>query len=156
MEWWMYPFFHPPSPGSLIFCQHKRWRVAHGNKEAEREVILLAAYRSNNLWSFWVLMYAEGSTAQCFKVNTEVLFSSTHSWKSRVPQSLKAPVSVCRSVCMCVQMSVCSGVPFLAAYTHLSKGPSVLWTGKRNVIPPQTVENSKPRQPLFSPSSGLS
>lgn len=25
------PFFHPPLPASLIFRQHKLWRVTHGN-----------------------------------------------------------------------------------------------------------------------------
>lgn len=44
------PFFCPLSPSSLIFCQHKLWWVTCGNKEAEREVILLAACRSNNLF----------------------------------------------------------------------------------------------------------
>lgn len=113
------PFFsYPLSPSSLIFCQHKLWRVTHGNKEAEREVILLAACRSNNLflWSFWVLTYSKGGTAQCFKVNTEVLFSSAHSWKSRVPQSLKAPVSVCCTVCVCVCVCACK---FLFVFVHM-------------------------------------
>lgn len=50
MEGWMYLFFYPLSPSSLIFCQHRLCRVTHGNKEAEREVILLAACRSNNLF----------------------------------------------------------------------------------------------------------
>lgn len=111
----------PLSPSSLIFCQHKLWRVTHGNKEAEREVILLAARRSNNLFcgpsgfshtQKAALLNASRLTLKCcFHLHIQ----------SRVPQSLKAPVSVCHSVCVCmsVWMSVCAhGRPLLSSYTH--------------------------------------
>lgn len=121
MERWMCPLLSSLSPSSLIFCQHKLWRVTHGNKEAEWEVILLVACRSNNLFCSpsgfsrtrkAALLNASRLTLKCcFHLHIQ----------SRVPQSLKAPVSVCHSVCVClsVRMSVwVHGRSALSSYTH--------------------------------------
>lgn len=95
-------FFYPLSLPSLIFCQHKLWMITHGEKkEAEREVILLAACMSGNLFC--------GPSGFSHTLKAALLNASRLALKCCFIHAFleKQSASVTKSSCLCLLLCLC-------------------------------------------------